>query len=102
MKNRLMIYIPLLLFISASVVLGMALLGQKSNNRIEIPIVLQKPLEVVEDIPTTVPTIIATPTPIDPSTQIESDLNLIMQDISRVKVEDARFKPPSFVFEMEI
>jgi hypothetical protein len=103
MKHKLMIYIPLVLFISATVVLAMGVISQKNENKIEIPAVLLKPTPtVVEIIPTPEPMVEVKPTPVDPSIQIKSDLNSIMQDIGKLKVEDTRFKPPSFVFEMGI
>lgn len=102
MKHKLMIYVPLVFFVGATVVLAMAVLKQKNENRIEIPSIVLKPTPTVEVVPTAEPTFIVTPTPIDPSVQISSDLNSVMQDIGKVKVEDTRFKPPNFEFEMGI
>jgi len=102
MKHKLMIYIPLVLFISATIVLALGVFGQKTTNRIELPVGVTEPTPTTIVLPTLMPTIITTPTPIDPSVQIKSDLNSVMQDVGRVKVEDTRFKPPVFEFEMGI
>lgn len=99
-----MIYVPMLFFLLATVFLALAVIRQKTDNKIVLPEFLVKPSPTVVVLPTAsnaaTPTL--TPTPIDPSVQIKNDLNSIMQDISRVRVEDTRFKPPSFEFEMGI
>ena len=101
MKHKLMIYIPLALFICATAILALAVVKQKNENKIEIPAILLKPTPTIQTIiPTPEPTVEVTPTPIDPAVQIKSDLNSIMQDIGKFKVEDTRFKPPNFEFEM--
>lgn len=102
MKHKLMIYIPLLFFISATLVLAFAVLRQKTENKIELPIFLLEPTPTIENIVTLQPTLVITPTPIDPSIQIKKDLDRILQDIGKVKVEDTRFKPPVFEFDMGI
>lgn len=103
MKHKLMIYIPLVLFICATIVLGVAVFRQKSNNRIELPAVLLRPTPtVIEVVPTSLPTTIVTPTPVDLSVQIKSDLGSVLGDIGKVRVEDTRFKPPTFILDMGI
>ena len=97
-----MIYIPLILFVGATVVLAIAVLNQTNNNRIELPVTPLNSTPTTEVLPILVPTTAPTPTVVDPSIQIKNDLDLVMQDIGKVKVEDTRFKPPEFEFEMGI
>ena len=59
-------------------------------------------IPVPKALPTPTPLSLPTPTlaPAQNLLEIESDLSNIDQDIQKVKKEDKRFIPPSFIFEL--